>query len=177
VLAGRDSFDKSTQQDFEHRRQWVIDRLTEIDAVFCIDICAYAVVSNHYHLVLYINKKEIDGLTDLEVIERWRKLYNGPEIIQRYLRGGVLSPSHHLLIKQTLEQWRERLTDISWYMRCLDEFIARKANFEDKCKGRFYSLPSMVLTLWASNAVQLYPSKLVGKGALKAKPYWMSKHC
>ncbi|MEH6443726.1 MAG: hypothetical protein V7784_07505 [Oceanospirillaceae bacterium] len=143
-------FDNSTQQSFEHRRQWVIDRLAEIDSVFCIDICAYAIMSNHYHLVLYINKKEIDDLTDLQVIDRWRKLYKGPEIIERYVKGDKLSVSHHSLINEIIGEWRSRLADISWYMRCLNEFIARKANFEDKCKGRLYSLPSMALTLRAS---------------------------
>ncbi len=131
-------FDRATQQDFEHRRQWVIDRLAQLDAVFCIDICAYAVMSNHYHLVLFINKDEVDELTDLEVIERWRGIYTGPEIVQRFLKGEVLSPSHHLLINEIIDSWRERLADISWYMRCLNEFIARKANGEDHCKGRFW---------------------------------------
>ncbi|MEH6442644.1 MAG: transposase [Oceanospirillaceae bacterium] len=131
-------FDQATQQDYEHRRQWVIDRLAEIDAAFCIDICAYAIMSNHYHLVLYINKNDLDALTDLEVIERWRKLYNGPDVIQRYLKGEKLSKEQHGLIAQVVDEWRERLADISWYMRCLNEFIARKANFEDSCKGRFW---------------------------------------
>ena len=134
-------FDRSTQQDYEHRRQWVIDRLAEIDAVFCIDICAYAIMSNHYHLVLYVNQADVSALTDLEVIERWRQLYNGPDVIQRYLKGETLSKEHDGWIAEIAEiakEWRERLADISWYMRCLNEFIARKANFEDKCKGRFW---------------------------------------
>ncbi len=131
-------FDRAAQQDYEHRRQWMIDRLAEIDTVFCIDICAYAIMSNHYHLVLYINKIEIDELTDLQVIERWRKLYHGPDVIQRYLKGEKLSKEHHDLIAEIVDEWRERLADISWYMRCLNEFIARKANFEDNCKGRFW---------------------------------------
>ncbi len=131
-------FDHATQQNFEHRRQWVIDRLAEIDAVFCVDICAYAIMSNHYHLVLFIDKKTVESLTDLEVIDRWKKLYKGPEIIERFLKGDQLSPSHHLLIDEIVEEWRSRLADISWYMRCLNEFIARKANFEDDCKGRFW---------------------------------------
>ncbi len=45
---------------------------------------------------------------------------------------------------------RMRLYDISWLMRDLNEYIAREANKEDKCTGRFYSLPSMALTLRAS---------------------------
>ena len=131
-------FDRLTKQSFEHRRQWVVDRLAELDAVFCIDICAYAIMSNHYHLVLFIDKPAVEALSDLQVIERWRKLYNGPEIIERYLKGDRLSAAHKLLIDEIVEKWRERLADISWYMRTLNQFIACKANAEDKCKGRFW---------------------------------------
>jgi len=131
-------FDESSQKNYEHRRQWVIDRLAEIDAVFCIDVCAYAIMSNHYHLVLYINKENVDHLTDREVIERWRKLYSGPDVIKRYLAGETLSKEHHQLIAEIVEVWRNRLQDISWFMRALNEFIARKANVEDQCTGHFW---------------------------------------
>jgi hypothetical protein len=39
------------------------------------------------------------------------------------------------------------LYDISWLMANLSEPTARQANKEDGCTGRFYSLPSMALTL------------------------------
>ena len=131
-------FDKTTQQDFEHRRQWMLDRLAKIEGVFCIDICAYAIMSNHYHLVLYINKKEIDSLSDQEVIVRWRKIYKGPDIIQRFIAGEELTKEHHELIAEIVAKWRERLEDISWFMRALNEPIARQANFEDNCTGHFW---------------------------------------
>ncbi len=88
-------------------------------------------MSNHYHLVLYINQSQIDGLSDLEIIERWRKLYKGPDIIQRYIKGEILSKEQLGLIIETVDEWRHSLAGISWYMRCLNEFIARKANRED----------------------------------------------
>jgi len=131
-------FDQYSQTDCEHRRQWVYDRLAELDEVFCIDICAYAIMSNHYHLVLYINKQAVDELTDIQVIERWRKIYTGPDVIQRYINGEALSKELYTLVEDTVEKWRQRLADISWFMRCLNEHIARKANFEDNCKGRFW---------------------------------------
>ncbi len=130
--------DHDTRRNYEHRRPWVIDRLAELDAVFCIDICAYAIMSNHYHLVLYINKQKVDALSDREVIDRWRKIYNGPDIIRRYLHGEKLSKTQHALIGEIVDKWRQRLEDISWFMRCLNEHIARKANFEDNCKGHFW---------------------------------------
>ena len=131
-------YDQTTQQDFEYRRQWMLDRLAEIEAVFCIDVCSYAIMSNHYHLVLYINKAEVDSLTDQEVIERWRKIYTGPDIIQRFIAGEELSKEHHELIAEIVEKWRGRLEDISWFMRSLNEPISRKANFEDGCTGHFW---------------------------------------
>ena len=47
-LCGEDRF---TGQSYEHRRGWVEDKLLELAKVFCVDVCAYAVMSNHTHLV------------------------------------------------------------------------------------------------------------------------------
>jgi hypothetical protein len=40
-----------------------------------IDTCAYAIMSNHYHLVLHVNELENSELTDEEVCLRWSRLY------------------------------------------------------------------------------------------------------
>lgn len=70
--------DRVTGQSFEHRKQWIVSRLKFLSYVYAIDICAYAVMSNHYHVVLHVDKARADAWTDQEVVERWLQLYNAP---------------------------------------------------------------------------------------------------
>ena len=67
--------DELTGKDYSHRKQWIVDKLSELTAVFMIDVCAYEVMSNHYHLVLKINHEQAQVLSDEAVIERWMMLF------------------------------------------------------------------------------------------------------
>ena len=71
-------------------------------------------------------------------------------ISERWQNEQTTSEAENKAALTIINGWRGRLVDISWFMGCLNEFIARKANKEDECPGRFYSLPSMALTLQAS---------------------------
>ena len=130
--------DQLTGKDFSHRKQWIVDKLSELSQVYLIDVCAYAVMSNHYHLVLKINHEQASKLSDSEVIERWMKLFKGNVLIQRYLAGQCSSQAELDKVTETINLWRQRLVDISWFMRCLNESIAHMANKEDNCTGRFW---------------------------------------
>jgi REP element-mobilizing transposase RayT len=130
--------DRLTNTDYSHRKAWVLERLTLLGEVFTIELCAYAVMSNHYHLVVHLNPKKAESLSDSEVAERWARLFTWPLLVGRYLTGKLETDAEKQLAIDIIQQWRERLADISWYMRCLNEHIARKANDEDKCKGRFW---------------------------------------
>ena len=46
--------DVESGHDYEHRKEWIRERLEELAAIFAIDICGYAVMSNHIHLVLRV---------------------------------------------------------------------------------------------------------------------------
>lgn len=134
-LCGKDRY---TNQDYEHRRAWVVERLAQLADAFSIEVAAYAVMSNHYHVVLRVDRDAANGWSRDEVIERWRKLYCGSLLVQRYAAKQPLSPAELDAVDKDVAIWRERLCDISWFMRCLNEYLARRANAEDGCKGRFW---------------------------------------
>lgn len=130
--------DYLTGKDYEHRRQWVVDKLTEQASIFAIEVCAYAVMSNHYHVVLHINTRMADNWSRDEVLNRWTRLFTGPIQVQRYLSRDRLTEAELNHIDELVEEYRARLQDISWFMRCLNEHLARAANKEDGCRGRFW---------------------------------------
>ena len=130
--------DTVTGQCYEHRRGWIEDKLLELSGIFSIDIAAYAVMSNHYHVVLHIDNVQSDNWDTLTIIKRWHQLYKGNLLSQRYLRGDSLDQTELKVLDDLVENWRSRLTSISQFMQVLNEAIARQANKEDNCTGRFW---------------------------------------
>jgi REP element-mobilizing transposase RayT len=116
----------------------MIDRIHQLTDVFSIEVCAYAIMSNHYHLVLYVNESELAACSDNEICERWSKIYSLTPMVLRWQKGELSSDIQNEAALCVITEWRKRLSSISWFMRCLNEFIACKANKEDKCKGRFW---------------------------------------
>lgn len=134
-LCGQDSV---TGFNFDHRRGWIVNRLRELAGIFAMDICAYAVMSNHYHVVLRVNLEQARRWSDREVAERWCRLFKGPDLVQRWLSGASMPAAEQDRVRHYLAEHRQRLSSLSWFMRCLNETIARMANAEDRCKGRFW---------------------------------------
>jgi REP element-mobilizing transposase RayT len=134
-LCGNDPY---TKRNYDHRRQWLVDRIKKLASIFSINIAAYAIMSNHYHLVLQVDRVHADLLSMDEVIERWYQLYNGHPIVDEYLTNPDISPIKLAKVDEFSELWRKRLYDISWFMKCLNEHISREANKEDNCTGKFW---------------------------------------
>jgi REP element-mobilizing transposase RayT len=134
-LCGKDAH---TGFDFEHRRQWIIDRIKLLCTVFAVDLCAYAIMSDHYHIVVRIDADAITHWPDEEVAKRWLQIFTGPLLMHRYLAGAELTSAEFKCVTDLIATWRERLANLSWFMRCINEPIARLANAEDHCTGRFW---------------------------------------
>jgi len=126
-LCGVDDY---TGRSFEHRRGWIEQRIRLVAECFAVAIDAYAVMSNHLHLVA-----ETLRWRDDEVAARWVRLFpprkDSDEAIGAKCLRLLADPAR-------IETLRDRLGNLSWLMRCLVEPIARRANREDGCKGRFW---------------------------------------
>ncbi len=130
--------DDRTGESYEHRRKWVEERLLELSHSFAVKVCAYAVMSNHTHVVLFVDQETANSWDLKAIVEHWHGVFAGISLSQRYLRGETLCEAEEIKLREIAETWRERLMSISWFMRCLNETIARMANEEDGCTGRFW---------------------------------------
>ncbi|MFN3843550.1 MAG: transposase [Rehaibacterium terrae] len=131
-------FDTHSGQSFEHRKAWVEERLLELAECFAVGLYAYAVMSNHLHVVLYADPGVAHAWSAEEVAERWTRLFpvrEGDQVNEEAtrLRAEMLAGN-----PERIAELRERLGSVSWFMRCLNEPIARRANREDGCTGRFW---------------------------------------
>ena len=134
-LCGKDKF---TKRDFSHRRQWIEDQLVKLSQIFTIDIAAYAIMNNHYHLVLRVDSATAKEWTMLQVFQQYSKLHQCSPMVQQFQIGAELSPAQLMLVCEQAEIYRERLSSISWFMKVINQHIALKANKEDKCTGKFW---------------------------------------
>jgi REP element-mobilizing transposase RayT len=130
--------DKETGVSYEHRRRWIEKRIFQLSQVFAIDICAHAVMHNHLNLVLHADSEQVNNWSTLDVLTRWHTLFKGTILTCKYQREQSLTKFEMEIVEETAQVYKQRLIDISWFMRALNEPIARQANKEDKCTGHFW---------------------------------------
>ncbi|MFH1139274.1 MAG: hypothetical protein V1816_24600 [Pseudomonadota bacterium] len=135
-LCGRDSY---TGKSFEHRKAWVRSRLEFLASVFALEVWAFAVMSNHLHVVLGTRPDWVEQWSDEETARRWLLLFPKNKAPGADAAGPARAELDALAgISGKIGEIRVRLSSVSWFMRCLNEPIARRANREDGCKGRFW---------------------------------------
>lgn len=129
-------FDTSTGINYEHRRDWLRGRIEALASIFAIEVGSFAILENHFH-VLVRNRPDI------------AKSWSDEEVVRRYLRLSAKSlmlreePSErqvHAVLQQPerVAELRQRLSHISVFMAMLDESVSRSANAEDECSGHFW---------------------------------------
>ena len=128
-LCGKDTY---SGKRYAYRKRWLEKRVFELTEIFFVDLYGYAIMSNHYHLVIQTRPDDMLNSDNDEIARRWCRLFPRTNAGEKWrvqtLREDV----------ETIDIYRQRLCDISWLMRCLNEGLARLANKEDGCTGRFW---------------------------------------
>lgn len=131
--------DPLTGRNYEHRKVWIEEELSNLAAHFGIDLLCFAVMSNHFHLILRSRPDVVMTWSDAEVARRWlrlcpkRRRANGePEDPSPSELSGIMTDAGQLV------ELRGRLSDLSWWIRLLSQRTGRRANDEDGQVGKFW---------------------------------------
>ena len=134
-LCGRDPH---TGRDHSHRRRWLVDRVEALAPCFAVEVHAYAVMANHFHLVVRHDPKACEGWSDAEVARRWTEAFppteNGRAVPERKPEAAELL----LGDAERLERARRTLGSLSSFMKHVKQPVARRANLESGTSGHFF---------------------------------------
>jgi REP element-mobilizing transposase RayT len=135
-LCGQDPL---TGTDYEHRRELIRSRLEFLAGIMGIEVLGYAIMSNHFHCVLRSRPDVVETWSDADVARKWWMLCPA----RKNPDGSPAEPTEFELNSirndtRGLKEKRVRLSSISWFMRFLSERVAKEANKQDQCSGRFW---------------------------------------
>ena len=141
-------WDRLTRKQYGHRRRWLVKRARALAECFAIELHTYAVMSNHFHLVVSYDPMASADWADEEVARRWVEAFPPPEpsaarrgrFAARKIWERRKADRRELLLSSPdrLARARRSLGSLSEYMKHLKQPIARRANLEDGCQGHFF---------------------------------------
>ena len=96
-------------------------------------------MSNYFHCILRSRHDVVETWSDDEVARKWWMLCPA----RKNKDGSPAEPTEFELNSirndaSGLKDKRKRLSSISWFMRFLSERVAKEANKQDECTGRFW---------------------------------------
>ena len=86
--------------------------MNHLTPAFAVDVASYAVMCNHYHLVLRVDTRKAAQWSWQQVIEQWHTVYNGNMFSQHFRQGETLPTAERKILQRFAEGWRERLSSI-----------------------------------------------------------------
>ena len=145
-------FDEKSGINYDHRLDWVQDRLKELSAIFTLVIGSHSVLHSHFHISLQTRPDLTEALTDREVAQRYFKLCPPKQSKKRTLTSAEWTFLEDELIanEKLIKEYRKRIGSLSWFMKFLKEPIARRANKESNKKGHFWDSRFKSI-LWIGN--------------------------
>ena len=128
------------------RKDWIENRLKELDQIFAVSVGGFSLMDNHLHLLLRIDPDIASGWSDTEVVERWFKLFPPRGADRKPMKVSKEIMDARVANVTWVAEARKRLSSLGWFMKCLKEPLARLANKQDECTGAFLKLPMSCVT-------------------------------
>ncbi len=120
------------------RKDWIENRLKELDQIFAVSVGGFSLMDNHLHLLLRIDPDVASGWSDIEVVERWFKLFPPRGADRKPMKVSKEIMDARVANVTWVAETRKRLSSLGWFMKCLKEPLARLANKQDECTGAFF---------------------------------------
>ncbi|MCU0712623.1 MAG: hypothetical protein MUC43_11230 [Pirellula sp.] len=130
--------DETTGKDYSYRREWIRQRLEKLASVFAVDILAYAILPNRFHVVLRNRPDLVSAWSDKEAALRWMQIFQGKRSQEPFASPSKTDVQALANDSEKLAAVRSRLSDLSWFVKTVAEPIARMANLEEKLTGPFW---------------------------------------
>jgi len=125
-------------EGYEHRKQWIEDRIERLAGSFAVAVCGFAVMDNHLHVLVRLDPDVAGGWSAEDVVRRWIAVYPPRTLALDDAKTVRMWVDHELQDDAKVAEYRRRLADLGWFMKALKEPLARLANKEDDCKGTFW---------------------------------------
>ena len=130
--------DPISGKNYDHRKVWIQERMKLLAANFGVDLLAYSILSNHVHQVVRSRPDIVKGWNDSDVARRWLTICPGRRSSKKQAEPTEAELNSIRTDPAKLAEIRSRLSDISWWMRLLNQPTARRANQEDNHTGHFW---------------------------------------
>lgn len=175
--------DNISKKNYNHRQKIIENKILALSKHFCITVPAYAIMSNHYHVILHVDKEKALSLSNMEVATRWLEICQKDDLIKLYVDNEKLKVKQEKELNERLDIIRERLYSISWFMRVINQSIASFCNREDKMTGAFWgsrfksvALENEAAILSCMAYVDLNPIRAKITSSLKKSNFTSIKH-
>ena len=130
--------DPVSRKNYDHRKEWLIEHLERLTPAFSVSIQTYAIMSNHFHLVVYYDPLACQEWSPTEVAERWYRAHP-TQIANRTDEESRLAIELLASNPERVKHCRQSLGSLSEFMKALKQPIAYRANQESKTDGHFWS--------------------------------------
>ncbi len=133
-------FAEGAESNSADRKGWIERRLKELADIFAISVGGFSVMDNHLHLLLRLDSAKAEQWKAEEVVDRWFKLFPPRGTDRKPLPPEKLKALRDERGKDYvwIASTRERLSSLSWFMKCLKEPLSRMVNKAENCTGAFF---------------------------------------